>query len=320
MTSLASGHRGPVTAECQVCCLASVISLVALNRLLDSDDAAQTVGDVVRLYQEGKLACDISGTWGPRRRSEIEAGLLLAGFDISHRVRDGEAGQTQRLPARHGTAAPRGTRQASTRRPVSRYLPRSACPSRHCRPGQRRPGCVRGPGYRSTRKRCAGSRRPWTGCEQTVEACRRTRRSCRRAGWRAGTVGRRGQRLLPGSGSGQGAVRARPGRLRQRQSVVQAEATGAVDRVTAARTAQVRPRPRAVSPCPGVAARASSRGCRACQSGDTRSVPSRLARLRRPAGAGVAQSVLVHTRPRSVSPSDRHRRSDAPPTSVCRSW
>ena len=96
MTSSASGHRGPVTAECQVCCLASVISLVALNRLLDSDDAAQTVGDVVRLYQEGKLACDISGTWGPRRRSEIEAGLLLAGFDISHRVRDGEAGQTQR--------------------------------------------------------------------------------------------------------------------------------------------------------------------------------------------------------------------------------
>lgn len=96
MTSPASGHCGPITAKCLASCPASVISLMALNRLLDSDDAPQTVGDVVGLYQEGELTGDTFRYLGPRRRSEIEAGLVLAGFDISHRVRDGEAGCTQR--------------------------------------------------------------------------------------------------------------------------------------------------------------------------------------------------------------------------------
>jgi len=30
-------------------------------------------------------------------------------------------------------------------------------------------GCIRRRGHHSTRKRCAGSGRPWTGCEQAVE-------------------------------------------------------------------------------------------------------------------------------------------------------
>jgi hypothetical protein len=96
MTSPASDHCGPVTAACPASHLASVISLMALNRLLHAGDAPQTVGDVVRLRQDGKLTSDTFKGLGPRRCSEIEAGLVLAGFDISHRVRDGEAGHTQR--------------------------------------------------------------------------------------------------------------------------------------------------------------------------------------------------------------------------------
>ena len=83
-------------AGCPASHLASVISLMALNRLLHADDAPQTVGDVVRLCQDGKLTSGTFRYLGPRRRSEIEAGLVLAGFDISHRIRDGEAGHTQR--------------------------------------------------------------------------------------------------------------------------------------------------------------------------------------------------------------------------------
>jgi hypothetical protein len=77
-------------------CLASVISLMALNRLLYAYGAPQTVAEVVRLCQEGKLTSETFGGLGPRRRSEIEAGLVLAGFDISHRVCAGEAGCSPR--------------------------------------------------------------------------------------------------------------------------------------------------------------------------------------------------------------------------------
>jgi hypothetical protein len=91
MTVPASGHCGPITAGCPASCLAWVISLMVLNRLLYAYDAPQMVGDVVRLCQEGKLTNDNFNGLGPRRRSEIEAGLVLAGFDISHRVRDGRA-------------------------------------------------------------------------------------------------------------------------------------------------------------------------------------------------------------------------------------
>ncbi len=54
-----------------------------------------SAGDVVRLCQDGKLTSGTFRYLGPRRRSEIEAGLVLAGFDISHRVRDGEPGRTR---------------------------------------------------------------------------------------------------------------------------------------------------------------------------------------------------------------------------------
>lgn len=47
--------------------------------------APRTAGDVVRLRQQGKLTGDTFRYLGPRRRSEIEAGLVLTGFDISHR-------------------------------------------------------------------------------------------------------------------------------------------------------------------------------------------------------------------------------------------
>ena len=86
---------GPITAGCPASCLASVISLMALNRLLHACDAPQTVGDAGRLCRDGKLTSDTFRYLGPRRRSEIEAGLVLAGFDVSHCVRDGEVGATR---------------------------------------------------------------------------------------------------------------------------------------------------------------------------------------------------------------------------------
>src|ERR1035441_11063059 len=98
MTSSASGHCGPITAECPASCPASVISLMALNRLLDSDDAPQTVGGVVGLYQVGKLTGDTFRYLRPRRRSEIEAGLGLGRFPrslvICHSCRARAGGKT----------------------------------------------------------------------------------------------------------------------------------------------------------------------------------------------------------------------------------
>jgi hypothetical protein len=81
-----SEHCGPITADCPATCLASVISLMALNRLLSSphEQRPETAGDVVAICREGRLG-DYRGM-GPRRRSEIQAGLVLAGFDISHQA------------------------------------------------------------------------------------------------------------------------------------------------------------------------------------------------------------------------------------------
>ena len=50
---------------------------------------------MVGLYQVGKLTGDTFRYLERRRRSEIEAGLVLTGFALSHRVRDDEAGCTQ---------------------------------------------------------------------------------------------------------------------------------------------------------------------------------------------------------------------------------
>jgi hypothetical protein len=108
---------------------------------------------------------------------------------------------------------------------------------------------------------------------------------------------------------------------------------GGVDHVIPGENSPARPpwTPRS-QPCPGLAARAIVAGLPRvlalgnpirpglCRTGCHRSQPptNRPGAASPPAPAS-AQSVLVHTSPRSVSPSDRHRRSDAPPTSVCRS-
>jgi hypothetical protein len=93
VTSRAGVHCGPVTVGCPASCLASVISLMALNRLLHASEAPQTAGDVVRLCQQGKLTNGNFSGLGPRRRSEIEAGLVLAGFDAVGRGPGDHPGQ-----------------------------------------------------------------------------------------------------------------------------------------------------------------------------------------------------------------------------------
>jgi hypothetical protein len=76
-----------ITLECPAICLASVISLMALNRLLNGssyDQHPETVRDVLAICREGRLG--YYRGMGPRRSSEIRAGLVLAGFDISHQA------------------------------------------------------------------------------------------------------------------------------------------------------------------------------------------------------------------------------------------
>jgi hypothetical protein len=76
-----------ITPDCPVDCLRSVISGRVLNRLARADGRGvpvapsgppATVGDVVRLYREGRLG-EIAGL-GARGISEIEAGLVFAGL------------------------------------------------------------------------------------------------------------------------------------------------------------------------------------------------------------------------------------------------
>ena len=92
-------HHGPVTRRCPVECLLTVLSLNSFNRLARADDAPFdepcTVGDVMELYARGQLR-KIRGL-GPRRISEIEAALVLAGLDLTGRQerragREGPAG------------------------------------------------------------------------------------------------------------------------------------------------------------------------------------------------------------------------------------
>jgi hypothetical protein len=83
----ADSHRGPVTPDCPVDCLRTVLSLMSLNRLARAEDAPfeppRTVGDVLDLYTRGQLR-EIGGL-GRRRISEIEAGLVLAGLNLASR-------------------------------------------------------------------------------------------------------------------------------------------------------------------------------------------------------------------------------------------
>jgi hypothetical protein len=83
-------HHGPVTPECPVECLLFVLSLNSFNPLTRAYDAPfdppRTVGDVVDLYTRHQLRM-ICGL-GPRRTSEIEAALVLAGLNLTtHQVR-----------------------------------------------------------------------------------------------------------------------------------------------------------------------------------------------------------------------------------------
>jgi hypothetical protein len=78
-------HHGPVTPVCPVECLLTVLSLNSFNPLTRADGAPFgepcTVGDVVQLHTQRQLR-KIRGL-GPRRISEIEAALVLAGLDLT---------------------------------------------------------------------------------------------------------------------------------------------------------------------------------------------------------------------------------------------
>jgi hypothetical protein len=78
-------HHGPVSGDCPVECLLSVLSVASFNPLMHACDAPfdppRTVGDVLDLYTRHELR-KIRGL-GPRRISEIEAALVLAGLDLT---------------------------------------------------------------------------------------------------------------------------------------------------------------------------------------------------------------------------------------------
>ncbi len=95
-----------ITPDCPVDCLRSVLSGRVLNRLARADGRGvpvapggppASVGDVVRLYREGRLG-EIAGL-GARGISEIEAGLVLAGLLL-----DASTPAPQAPHARRGTA------------------------------------------------------------------------------------------------------------------------------------------------------------------------------------------------------------------------
>jgi hypothetical protein len=78
-------HHGPLRQDCPVECLQAVLSQAPYRALARAQGACfpppRTVADVIRLYARRDLR-DIRGL-GPRRISEIETALVLAGFDLS---------------------------------------------------------------------------------------------------------------------------------------------------------------------------------------------------------------------------------------------
>jgi hypothetical protein len=85
-------HHEPVSPDCPVECLLTVLSRMSFNRLARAERAPFpppcTVGDVMDLYARGQLR-EIGGL-GRRRSSEIGAALVLAGLNL---------GQCQQPPA-----------------------------------------------------------------------------------------------------------------------------------------------------------------------------------------------------------------------------
>jgi hypothetical protein len=92
--SAARRPEHPVTVDCPVDCLAQLLASRVLHRLARAEGrrgeavarcgAPATVGDVVRLYREGRLG-EIAGL-AASSLTEIEAGLVFAGLvlDASH--------------------------------------------------------------------------------------------------------------------------------------------------------------------------------------------------------------------------------------------
>jgi len=93
-------HHGPVTRDCPVECLLTVLSRNSFNPLTRACDAPfaepRTVGDVIDLYTRSQLR-KIRGL-GPRRASEIEAALVLAGLNLAGRHKQPRAGRTAARP------------------------------------------------------------------------------------------------------------------------------------------------------------------------------------------------------------------------------
>ena len=101
-------HHGPVTPECPVECLLTVLSLNSFNPLTRAYDAPfeepHTVGDVMDLYTRRQLR-KIRGV-GPRRVSEIEAALVLAGLNLAGHQQRPRAGRPATRPGAPSAAHP----------------------------------------------------------------------------------------------------------------------------------------------------------------------------------------------------------------------
>jgi len=102
-------HHGPVSRDCPVECLLTVLSGNSFNPLTRADGAPfaepRTVGDVVDLYTRSQLR-KIRGL-GPRRVSEIEAALVLAGLNLADHQKRPRAGRTAARPGAPSAAHPR---------------------------------------------------------------------------------------------------------------------------------------------------------------------------------------------------------------------
>ena len=102
-------HHGPVTRDCPVECLLTVLSRNSFNPLTRAYDAPfaepRTVGDVVDLCTRRQLR-KIRGL-GPRRVSEIEAALVLAGLNLAGHHKRPRAGRTAARPGAPSAAHPR---------------------------------------------------------------------------------------------------------------------------------------------------------------------------------------------------------------------
>jgi hypothetical protein len=99
-------HHGPVTPDCPVECLLTVLSLYSFNPLTRAYDAPfeepRTVGDVVELHTRHQLR-EIRGL-GPRRVSEIEA--ALAGLNLASHQERPRVGRTATRPGAPPAAHP----------------------------------------------------------------------------------------------------------------------------------------------------------------------------------------------------------------------